>query len=213
MNLVKLIKNGILHENPVFVQLLALCPLLAVTTSAVNAITMGLATTLVMVCACVAISLIRHLIPKEVRIAVFVVIVSGFVTIVQFIMEAYLPPGINDALGIFIPLIVVNCILFARLEAFASKNNLLLSAVDALGMGLGFTLGLFIVGMVREFFGSGAVFGYELVHEASSHMLVMIMAPGAFFTLGLLIMAIKAIRESQAEKMKQTRLLEEEVRL
>jgi electron transport complex protein RnfE len=199
MNLIKLIKNGILHENPIFVQLLALCPLLAVTTSAVNAITMGLATTLVMMCACGAISVIRRFIPKDVRIAVFVVIVAGFVTVVQFLIEAYLPPGIGDALGIFIPLIVVNCILFARIESFASKNTILSSIIDALGMGLGFTLGLFLVGVIREFFGSGTLFGYEFIYDTSSHMLIMIMAPGAFFTLGIIIMAIKLIQNKKAE--------------
>jgi len=197
MKLLNLLKNGIFHENPIFVQLMALCPLLAVTTSAVNAIAMGLATTLVMVCACTAISLVRKLIPGEVRIAASVVIVAGFVTVVQFLMEAYVPPAINESLGIFIPLIVVNCILFARIESFAVKNGPLASAIDALGMGLGFTLGLFSVGVVREFLGNGSVFGVELLHNQSTHMVIMVMAPGAFFTLGIFIMAIKLLQSKR----------------
>jgi len=195
-----LIKNGLFDENPTFVQLLALCPLLAVTTSAINAAAMGLSTTAVMICACCAVSIMRRLIPNEVRIAVFVVIVASFVTILQLVMEAYVPPSINEALGIFIPLIVVNCILFARIEAFASKNKVLPSAVDAFGMGIGFTVGLLSVGIIREFFGSGSVFGIELLHDTSSHMLIMIMAPGAFFTLGVLIMLRKYIRVKKARR-------------
>jgi len=194
VNYIKLIKNGIIHENPIFIQVMALCPLLAVTTSAMNAITMGLATTVVMTCASAVISVVRKIIPGEVRIAVSVVIVAGLVTIVQFLMNAYVPQQINEALGIYIPLIVVNCILFARLEAFATKNKVLPSAVDALGMGLGFTLGLFAVGFIREFLGTGSVFGIELLHDASSHMLIMIMVPGAFLTLGVIIMILKHIQ-------------------
>ena len=197
MNFFRLLKNGIIHENPVFVQVMALCPLLAVTTSAVNAITMGLATTVVMICASAAVSLVRKIIPSEIRIAVSVIIVAGFVTILQFLMDAYLPRQINEALGIYIPLIVVNCILFARVEAFASKNGVFASAVDAFAMGLGFTLGLFVIGVIREFLGSGSILGVELLHDTSSHMLVMIMAPGAFFTLGIIIMVLKHFRAKQ----------------
>jgi electron transport complex protein RnfE len=188
MNYFKLLKNGIIDENPVFVQLLALCPLLAVTTSAVNGIAMGLSTTAVMIGASTVISLLRKLIPGEIRIASFVIIVAGFVTILQLMMEAYFPPSISEALGIFISLIVVNCIVFARIEMFASKNKPFASAVDALGMGLGFTLGLFTIGVIREFFGSGSIFGFVLQRNTSSHVLIMIMAPGAFFTLGAIIM-------------------------
>ena len=189
----ELLKKGIIDQNPVFVQLLALCPLLAVTTSAVNGVAMGLATTAAMICASTAISLMRKLIPGDIRIAVFVIVIAGFVTCIQLLLEAY-APDINDALGIFIPLIVVNCILFARVESFAFKNKIFDSAVDALGMGLGFTLGLFIVGAIREFFGSGSILGYELIHDSTSHVLTMIMAPGAFFTLGVLIMITKYAR-------------------
>jgi len=194
MNYIQLIKDGIFHKNPVFVQVLALCPLLAVTTSAINAITMGLATTAVMICASAAISVVRKLIPNEIRIAAAVVIVAGFVTVLQLLLDAYAPPDITAALGIFIPLIVVNCILFARLESFASKNKIFASMIDALGMGLGFTLGLFVVGVVREFLGSGSVFGVELLHDQNAHMLIMIMPAGAFFTLGMIIMIRKHIQ-------------------
>ena len=187
----QLISNGLINQNPIFVQLLALCPLLAVTTSAINALTMGLSTTAVMICASVVISVLRKLIYDEIRIAVFVIIIAGFVTILQFVLEAYAPPAVNDALGIYIPLIVVNCILFARVESFASKNKVFPSAVDALSMGLGFTLGLLTVGVIREFLGNGSFFGIEFFRDQSSHMLIMIMAPGAFFTLGVIIMIRK----------------------
>jgi len=198
----QLLKDGVIHKNPVFVQVLALCPLLAVTTSAVNGLAMGLATTAVMICASTAIAFVRKLIPGEIRIAAAVIIVAGFVTVVQFFMEAYAPPHINEALGIYIPLIVVNCILFARVESFASKNNPFDSSIDAIGMGLGFTLGLFIIGVIREFFGSGSVLGIELLKDTSYHMLIMIMPPGAFFTLGVIILILKNQKEkkSQAEK-------------
>ncbi|MDR0249387.1 MAG: electron transport complex subunit RsxE [Oscillospiraceae bacterium] len=186
-----LIKRGLLDENPVFVQLIALCPLLAVTTSAVNAVMMGLSTAAVMLCACVAISLLRRLIPADVRIAAYVIIVSGFVTVLQLLLQAYAPPELFEALGIYIPLIVVNCILFARIESFASKNDAVASFFDALGMGLGFTLGLVVIGVIREFFGSGSVFGVEIIKDTSSHLLIMVMAPGAFFTLGVIIMLRK----------------------
>jgi len=155
---------------------------------------MGLSTTAVMICACAAISLLRKLIPAEIRIAAFVIIVAGFVTILQLMLEAYAPPSINEALGIYIPLIVVNCILFARIESFASKNRLFDSVVDALGMGLGFTFGLVTVGIIREFLGSGSVFGLEVFKDPSANMLIMVMAPGAFFTLGTIIMVRKYIK-------------------
>jgi electron transport complex protein RnfE len=155
---------------------------------------MGLSTTAAMVCACMVISLFRKFIRPEIRIASFVVIVAGFVTMLELVMEAYLPPSINDALGIYIPLIVVNCILFSRVESFASKNGVFASVVDAFGMGLGFTIGLLTVGIFREFLGSGSVFGFELIRESSAHVLIMVMAPGAFFTLGTVIMVRKYIR-------------------
>jgi len=203
MNYIQLIKDGIFNKNPIFVQILALCPLLAVTTSAVNAITMGLATTAVMICASAAISLFRKIIPSEIRIAAAVIIVAGFVTVLQLLLDAYAPPDITAALGIFIPLIVVNCILFARLESFAFKNKIFASIIDALGMGLGFTLGLFTVGVIREFLGTGSVFGVELLHDQRAHMLIMIMPAGAFFTLGLIIMIRKHIQLSRLNAKKK----------
>ena len=191
MKYLKLLKNGIIDKNPIFVQVLALCPLLAVTTSAINAIIMGLATTAVMICASIVISMVRKVFSGEIRIAAAVIIVAGFVTVVELMLAAYAPPSINEALGIYIPLIVVNCVLFARLESFATKNGFFDSAVDALGMGLGLTLGLFTVGVIREFLGSGSIFGIELLHDSASYMLIMIMPAGAFFTLGIIIMIRK----------------------
>ena len=188
MKYYRLLRNGVVDQNPVFVQLLALCPLLAVTTSAVNAITMGISTAAVMIGACAIISIFRKFFMNEIRIASFVVIVATLVTVLQFMLEVHAPPEVNEALGIYIPLIVVNCILFARIESFASKNKVLPSIVDALGMGAGFTLGLLTIGIIREFFGAGSVFGFEILTDSTSHMLIMVMAPGAFFTLGGLVM-------------------------
>jgi len=199
MKYYRLLRNGVVDQNPVFVQLLALCPLLAVTTRAVYAVTMGLSTTAVMIAACTIISIFRRFFLNEIRIASFVVIVATLVTVLEFTLRAYAPPGINEALGIFIPLIVVNCILFARIESFASKNRVLPSVLDALGMGIGFTLGLLTIGVIREFLGAGSVFGIELLADSSSHVLIMVMAPGAFFTLGTLVM----IRNYVAEKRKR----------
>jgi len=188
-------KSGIITNNPVFVQLLSLCPLLAVTTSAQNGLAMGIATTSVMICASTAISIVRKLIPGEIRVAIAVVMVAGIVTVVEFLLHAFASPAIVEALGIYIPLIVVNCILFARIEAFASKNSLFSSAFDALSYGLGLTLALVTVGLIREFLGKGAFFGFELLHDTSAHMLIMIMPAGAFFTLGTIILALKYMRE------------------
>ena len=197
MKYYRLLRNGVVDQNPVFVQLLALCPLLAVTTSAVNAITMGVSTAAVMVAACAVISIFRKFFMNEIRIASFVVIVATLVTILQFVLEVHAPPEVNDALGIYIPLIVVNCILFARIESFASKNKFLPSVIDAFGMGVGFTLGLLTIGIVREFLGTGSIFGVELWRDSSSHVLIMIMAPGAFFTLGAIIMMRNYIVEKR----------------
>jgi electron transport complex protein RnfE len=200
MKYTHLLKRGLIDENPVFVQLIALCPLLAVTTTALNAVIMGLSTTAVMLCACSVISLLRGFIPPTVRIASYVLITAGFVTALQLVLEAFAPPRVYEELGIYIPLIVVNCILFARIESFASKNKTLPSFIDALGMGLGFTLGLTTVGVIREFLGSGAVFGLEIIRSEGSHILIMVMAPGAFFTLGTIIMVRKYIKVKRGEK-------------
>jgi len=191
MNYYGLLKRGIFDENAAFVQRIALCPVLAVTTSAINGVYMGIATAAVMVTASTVISVLRKFIPNEVRLAIFIVIIAGATTIVHLLMQAYAPPAINESLGIFIPLIVVNCLVFARIEAFASMNTPLPSAVDALGMGLGFTLGLTVLGMIRELLGSGAIFGFELFMDSTSHVLIMLMAPGAFFTMGIIIMIMK----------------------
>ena len=205
MKYLTLIKDGIIDKNPIFVQLLALCPLLAVTTSAINAVTMGLATTAVMICANSAISILRKVIPGEIRIAASVIIIAGFVTILQLLLDAYAPPEITAALGIFIPLIAVNCILFSRTESFASKNKLFPSIVDAFSMGLGFTLGLFVVGVIREFLGSGSIFGYELLHDPTAHVLIMVMPAGAFFTLGVIIMIRKKLQFKKLFAKKRSR--------
>jgi len=205
MKYFQLVKDGVIHKNPVFVQILALCPLLAVTTSAVNGLAMGLATTAVMICASTAIAMVRKIVPGEIRIAAAVIIIAGFVTCVQFVMDAYAPPHINEALGIYIPLIVVNCILFARVESFASKNKPFAASIDAFGMGMGFTLGLFVIGVIREFFGSGSILGFELLHDTTKHVLIMIMPPGAFFTLGVIILTLKHLKMKKVREKKRGR--------
>jgi len=154
---------------------------------------MGLSTTMVLICSNTAVSLIRSFVPNTVRIPVFVVVISTFVTIVQFLLQAYVP-ALNAALGIFIPLIVVNCIILARAEAFASKNNPLASALDGLGMGLGFTAALIIIGCIREFLGTGGIFGVNLMPEAFPRTIIMILPPGAFITLGCLMAGLNALR-------------------
>ncbi len=186
--------NGIITENPVLVLLLGMCPTLAVSTSVNNAIGMGLATTFVLTCSNVVISLLRKFIPDEIRIASFVVIIAGFVTIVQMLLSAYLP-ALNKSLGVFIPLIVVNCIILARAEAFASKNSLLHSALDGLGMGIGFTVALSVIATVRELLANGSFYGISLLGENFAGANVMIMAPGGFLTLGIIIAILGVIRK------------------
>ena len=186
MSLIRVFSKGIWQENAVFKLLLGMCPVLAVTTSAENGLGMGLATTFVLVCANITVSLLRKLIPAAVRIPAFVVIIASFVTVVQLCMEAWVY-DLYQALGIFIPLIVVNCLILGRAEAFASKNPVVDSVADGLGMGIGFTLGLFILGSVRELFGSGAILGFNLFGSSYQPILLMILPPGAFITLGLLL--------------------------
>lgn len=186
MNLAREFSKGLWKENAVFRLLLGMCPTLAVTTSAENGIGMGLATTFVLVCSNLAISAMRKLIPAQVRIPAFIVIIASFVTVVQLCMEAYVY-DLYKALGIFIPLIVVNCVILGRAEAFASKNGLIPSLADGLGMGLGFTLGLFILGSVREVLGSGSLLGFSLFGAGYQPFLLMILPPGAFICLGLLL--------------------------
>ena len=183
--------NGILRENPVFALVLGMCPTLATTTSALNGLSMGLATTFVLVCSNVVISLLKNLIPDKVRIPAFIVVIATFVTMVQLLMQAYLP-SIYDVLGLFIPLIVVNCIVLGRAEAFAAKNTVGLSALDGLGMGLGFTLALTLIGAVRELLGTGCVFGLNLYSETYG-MLIFVLAPGAFIVLGYLMALVQKL--------------------
>lgn len=176
--------KGVIRENPVFVLLLGCCPTLGVTSSAVNGLGMGVATAFVLVMSNLVISLVKNVIPDKVRIPAFIVIIAAFVTIVQLLMAAY-TPALNEQLGLFIPLIVVNCIVLGRAEAFASRNTLFASMLDGLGMGVGFTLALVLLGTIREFFGNLSFFGYKFL-EADG-MLVFILAPGAFITLGFII--------------------------
>jgi electron transport complex protein RnfE len=191
-NGLKTLLNGILKENPTFVLVLGMCPTLATTTSAINGMSMGLATMFVLICSNIVISLLKNLIPDKVRIPAFIVVIATFVTLVQLLMQAYLP-AIYDVLGLFIPLIVVNCIVLGRAEAFAAKNSVGLSALDGIGMGLGFTLALTILGAVREFLGTGACFG---VHLFPDHYgaLVFVLAPGAFIALAYLMVIINKIQ-------------------
>ena len=186
-NPIKILKNGIINENPTFVQVIGMCPTLAVTSSAINGLGMGVSTAAVLVCANVAISLIRKIVPDQVRIPAFVVVIASFVTIVDFLLQAYAPSSLYNALGLYIPLIVVNCIILGRAEAFASKNSAIDSFFDGVGQGLGFTIALCVLGLVREFIGSGTAFGMRVLPEAFPQTLLLIMSPGAFFTLGLLM--------------------------
>ena len=181
---VERLKNGIITENPTFVMMLGMCPTLAVTTSAINGLGMGLTTTAVLVLSNVFISLLRKVIPDKVRIPAFIVVIASFVTVIQLLMEAYVP-SLYETLGVFIPLIVVNCIILGRAEAFASKHNVLDSALDGLGIGLGFTLSLTVIGAVREILGSGSVFGYKFIE--GDGMIAFVLAPGAFLVLGYLM--------------------------
>ena len=180
----KKFSKGLLKENAVFVMFLGLCPTLGVTTSAINGLGMGLATTFVLVMSNLVVALIKNQIPDKVRIPAFIVISATFVTVVEMVMKAYVP-ALFDALGLFIPLIVVNCLVLGRAEAFASKNNFVSSVIDGLGMGLGFTFALTLLGAVREILGSGAIFGWDFVQ--GDGMLVFVLAPGAFIALGYLI--------------------------
>ncbi len=175
------LQNGIIKENPTFVMMLGMCPTLAVTSSAGNAIGMGLSTSVVLILSNMMISALRKIIPDRVRIPAFIVVVASFVTIVQLLLKAYLP-ALDSALGVYIPLIVVNCIILGRAESYASKNPILLSALDGVGMGLGFTVGLTLIGIFREILGSGSVFGFQFIPDAF-HIAMFVMAPGAFFVL------------------------------
>ena len=192
MNYLKTITNGIIRENPTFVLLLGMCPTLATTTSAVNGMSMGLATMFVLICSNFVISLIKNLVPDMVRIPVFVVVIAAFVSTLQMLMEAYLPE-INKSLGIYIPLIVVNCIILGRAEAFACKNNPVASICDGIGIGLGFTIALTLLGAVRELIGAGSLFGIALLPD-TCNVLLFVLPPGAFITLGYLIAIVNKLK-------------------
>lgn len=187
--------KGIVRENPVFVLLLGLCPTLGVTSSAFNGLGMGVATVFVLVMSNLVVSLIKNLIPDKVRIPAFIVIIASFVTVVQLLMEAY-TPALYDQLGLFIPLIVVNCIVLGRAEAFASRNSVVSSLIDGLGMGIGFTMALTLLGAIRELLGSLSIFGFQLIE--GDGMLVFILAPGAFITLGFLIALMNWLKNRSA---------------
>ena len=186
MNIFKIIKNGIVDDNPAFTQVIGMCPTLAVTTSAVNGLGMGLAATFVLTLSNIFISILRKIIPANIRIPVFVIIIAAFTTIVGLLLKAFVP-ALDRSLGLFIPLIVVNCLILARAEAFASKNPPLASAADGIGMGLGFTLALTILGVIREILGNGSLFGISLFGASFQPALIMILPPGAFLLLGILL--------------------------
>ncbi len=197
---IKTFFNGLLKENPTFVLFLGMCPTLAVTTGVTNAIGMGLSTTAVLICSNLVISLLRKFIPDKIRIASYIVIIAGFVTIVEMLLKAYLP-SLSKSLGIYIPLIVVNCIILGRAEAFASKNKPLSSIFDGLGMGLGFTCSLTLIASVREVLGAGTFAGIPLFGESFQPVSIMILPPGAFLTLGVLLAVITGI----SKKFKQAK--------
>jgi len=192
----RIIKNGLIDENPTFVQALGMCSTLAVTTSLKNGIGMGLSTTAVLILSNILISLLRRVIPKKIRIAAYVVIIAAFVSIVDMLLKAYFP-SLSNALGIFIPLIVVNCIILARAEAFASKNGVLKSAADGLGMGLGFTAALSVISAIREILGNGTILDIPL--GIKNPAIIMILPPGGFLTLGIILGLINVIAEKRRE--------------
>jgi electron transport complex protein RnfE len=193
MSNIKVLLNGMIKKNPTFVLTLGMCPTLATTTSAINGFSMGLATMAVLICTNFVISCIKKITPDMVRIPVFIVVIAAFVTILQMVMSAYAPDSINQALGLFIPLIVVNCIILGRAESFACKNSPLASIFDGIGIGLGFTGALTLLGCVRELLGAGSIFGINLLPE-TANILLFILPPGAFITLGYLSAIINKIK-------------------
>ncbi|HAG43560.1 MAG TPA: electron transport complex subunit RsxE [Clostridium sp.] len=199
--LIERLKTGLFTENPVFVQVLAMCPTLAVTSSVENAIGMGLAATAVLIGSNAVISLLRKLIPDKIRIPAFIVIIASFVTLIQFLVQAYLP-DLYKSLGIFIPLIVVNCIILGRAEAYASKYSVVSSIFDAIGMGLGFTLALTVLSCIRELLGAGTIYGFQILPSSYEPMGIMQLAPGAFITLGILLSIMNQVKISKTNKVK-----------
>ncbi|MCL2302784.1 MAG: electron transport complex subunit E [Lentimicrobiaceae bacterium] len=190
-NKLNLITRGIIKENPTLIMVLGLCPSLAVTTSVINGLGMGLATTFVMLCSNTMISALRKVIPNQVRIPIFIVLIATFTSMVDLLIQGYVP-ALAESLGLFIPLIAVNCVVFARVESFAAKNNIFDSFLDGLGMGLGFTFALFLIGSVREILGSGSIFNYQFIEN--SEILIFVLAPGAFFVMGFIIAAIRFLQ-------------------
>ena len=197
--------NGLVKENPTFVLMLGMCPTLAVSSLAVNGFGMGLSTTVILALSNVMISALRKVIPDGVRMPAYIVIVASFVTIVQFLLQAYLP-NLYDSLGIYIPLIVVNCIILGRAEAYASKNPVIPSFFDGLGMGLGFTVGLTAIGIVRELIGSGKIFGFQVMPSAYEPVTIFILAPGAFLVLTLLVALQNRVKRSLEKKGIETKI-------
>ena len=195
---IKVFKAGLIDENPTFIQLLGMCPTLAVTTSLINAIGMGLSATFVLICSNLVISLVRKVIPSKIRIASYIVIIATFVSVIEMLLKAYLP-SISAALGLFIPLIVVNCIILARAESFASKNKPIPSAFDGLGMGLGFTLGLSVLGAVREILGAGTILGINIFGSFYEPAIMFILPPGAFIVLGTILGILSVLKSRKKE--------------
>ncbi len=191
--------KGIIKENPVFVMALGLCPTLAVSTSVQNAIGMGAAATFVLLCSNIFISLIKNLIPSKVRIPCFILVIASFVTIIDMVMEAYVPP-LHKSLGIFIPLIVVNCIILGRAEAFASKNGVFKSMLDGLGMGLGFMLAIMVIALIREILGVGTILNIRILPASYKPMIAAILPPGAFITIGLLMGLLSILQNKKKSK-------------
>lgn len=196
------IYNGLVKENPTFVLMLGMCPTLAVTTSATNGIGMGLSTTAVLIMSNMLISMLRKIIPDSVRMPAFIVVVASFVTIVDFLLEGFVP-SLYDSLGLYIPLIVVNCIILGRAESYASKNPVLPSIFDGIGMGLGFTVGLTCIGIVRELIGAGQIFGIQVMPDSYEPFTIFILAPGAFFVLACLVALQNKVKKNLAKKGKE----------
>ncbi len=202
MNKLGLVTKGIIKENPVLVLLLGTCPTLATTTGAINGVGMGVSTMAVLICSNIVISILKNIIPDKVRIPCYIVVIAGFVTLVQFMLQAYVP-ALNASLGLFIPLIVVNCIILGRAEMFANKNSIVDSALDGIGMGIGFTLALGCMGLIRELLGSGTVFDVAILGDHFTPMSIFMLAPGGFFVFAVLVAAVNYFSKGKAIKKKE----------
>ncbi|WP_312095581.1 electron transport complex subunit E [Aminipila sp.] len=202
MSKLGIVTKGIIKENPVLVLLLGTCPTLATTTGAINGVGMGVSTMAVLICSNIVISILKNVIPDKVRIPCYIVVIAGFVTLVQFMLQAYMP-ALNASLGLFIPLIVVNCIILGRAEMFANKNSIVDSALDGLGMGIGFTIALGCMGLIRELLGSGTAFDFPLFGDGFTPMSIFMLAPGGFFVFAVLVAAINYFSKGKAIKKKE----------